>query len=128
MKGPRRPRSRQVGAQPSTAAHPGWRLAAVPCPDIEKEQRVTQTGDTDPQAASGTEGAEAEPAQVAPDDGVHAHPESLSADLLRTGAEHPVDPEDLAMAMGHDPTPAAVERARRLLAEKGAAAVESVVP
>lgn len=93
----------------------------------QREQPVTQTGDSQPMAG-GDDVADSVPAQAQPDDGVHAHPESLPAALLRTGAEHPVDPEDLAMAMGHDPTPEAVERAGKLLAEKGAAAVESVVP
>ena len=47
---------------------------------------------------------------------------------LRTGAEGPVDPEDLAMADGLDPTPENVERYRRRLEEEGPAAVEKVVP
>ncbi|MFE9425010.1 hypothetical protein ACFYNO_18775 [Kitasatospora sp. NPDC006697] len=48
--------------------------------------------------------------------------------LLHTGAENPVDPEDLVMATGRDVTPALIERARRDLAEHGAAAVERVLP
>jgi hypothetical protein len=47
---------------------------------------------------------------------------------LRTGAEQPWDPEDLAVAEGRDPTPANVERARRELAEEGPAAIERTVP
>jgi hypothetical protein len=46
----------------------------------------------------------------------------------RTGSEQPWDPEDLAVAKGLDPTPENVERARRELAEDGAAAVEKTVP
>ena len=47
----------------------------------------------------------------------------------RTGADQPIDPEDLAMAKGQDPTPAAVERARREIAEKGSRqAVEDTLP
>ncbi len=46
----------------------------------------------------------------------------------RTGAEQPWDPEDLAAAQGHDPTPAAVARAREELARDGAAAIEKTVP
>jgi hypothetical protein len=46
----------------------------------------------------------------------------------RTGSEQPWDPEDLAVARGLDPTPENVERARRELAEDGAAAVEKTVP
>lgn len=46
----------------------------------------------------------------------------------RTGADQPWDPEDLAVAEGHDPTPAAVEHARRELAEDGPAAIERTVP
>jgi hypothetical protein len=46
--------------------------------------------------------------------------------LLRTGTEGEVDPEDLAMARGLDPTPENVERERRRLEEEGPAA-ETVV-
>lgn len=46
----------------------------------------------------------------------------------RTGAEQPWDPEDLAVAQGHDPTPANVERARRELEERGLSAIEKTVP
>ncbi|MCX4745500.1 hypothetical protein OG455_08185 [Kitasatospora sp. NBC_01287] len=48
--------------------------------------------------------------------------------LLHTGAEHPVDPIDLVMASGQDPTPALIEKARRSLERDGAAAVERVLP
>ena len=48
--------------------------------------------------------------------------------LIRTGAEQPWDPEDLCVAEGRDPTKANVERARRELAEMGAAAIERTVP
>jgi len=48
--------------------------------------------------------------------------------VFRTGAEQPWDPEDLAIAKGQDPTPKNVERARRELAEWGAAAIERTVP
>jgi hypothetical protein len=47
---------------------------------------------------------------------------------IRTGAEQPWDPEDLAEAKGQDPTPANVERARRQLEEEGPAAIEKTVP
>jgi hypothetical protein len=47
---------------------------------------------------------------------------------FRTGAEQPWEPEDLAVAKGQDPTPKNVERARRELAEWGAAAIERTVP
>ncbi|WP_329103799.1 hypothetical protein OG792_27855 [Micromonospora sp. NBC_01699] len=50
------------------------------------------------------------------------------SDETRTGAEQPWDPEDLVVAWGQDPTPANVERARRVLAEEGPAAVEKTVP
>ena len=47
----------------------------------------------------------------------------------RSGADQPIDPEDLAMAQGHDPTPAAVERARQEIEEKGSQqAVEDTLP
>jgi hypothetical protein len=48
--------------------------------------------------------------------------------LIRTGAEQPWDPEDLAVAEGRDPTRANVERARREIAELGPAAIEKTVP
>ena len=55
---------------------------------------------------------------------IHGH----RAMVFRTGAEQPWDPEDLAIAKGQDPTPKNVERARRELAEWGAAAIERTVP
>jgi hypothetical protein len=50
------------------------------------------------------------------------------APQLRTGADQPWDPEDLAVAEGRDPTPANVERARQELDRDGAAAIERTVP
>ncbi|MEV5704179.1 hypothetical protein [Actinoallomurus sp. NPDC052274] len=48
---------------------------------------------------------------------------------LRTGSETPVDPEDLAMAEGRDPTPENIERARRRIERLGAReAVDRVTP
>lgn len=47
---------------------------------------------------------------------------------LRTGADQPWDPEDFAIAVGRDPTPANVEWARAFLAEHGASAIERIVP
>jgi hypothetical protein len=47
---------------------------------------------------------------------------------FRTGSEQPWEPEDLAVAEGHDPTPRNVERARRELEEMGPAAIEKTVP
>jgi hypothetical protein len=47
---------------------------------------------------------------------------------IRTGADQPWDPEDLAVAEGHDPTPRNVERARHELEEDGPAAIERTVP
>jgi hypothetical protein len=46
----------------------------------------------------------------------------------RTGAEQPWDPEDLAVAEGHDPTPENVDRARAELDREGADAIEKTVP
>ncbi|QKW18922.1 hypothetical protein HUT16_07465 [Kitasatospora sp. NA04385] len=48
--------------------------------------------------------------------------------LLHTGAENPVDPEDLVMASGRTPTPELVEKAKKDLEEHGAAAVERLLP
>ncbi|GIH12849.1 hypothetical protein Raf01_10210 [Rugosimonospora africana] len=47
---------------------------------------------------------------------------------VRTGAEQPWDPEDLAVAEGHDPTPRNVENARQELAREGRSAIERTVP
>ncbi|MFC5723047.1 hypothetical protein ACFP1Z_23035 [Streptomyces gamaensis] len=47
---------------------------------------------------------------------------------LFTGGERPFDPEDLVMASGHDITPERLERAKRLIEEKGAAAIERYLP
>ncbi|MEU1375626.1 hypothetical protein ABZ442_18465 [Streptomyces triculaminicus] len=47
---------------------------------------------------------------------------------LYTGSERPFDPEDLVMVSGRDVTPERVEQARRLIEEKGAAAVERYLP
>ncbi|CAL9362485.1 MULTISPECIES: hypothetical protein [Streptomyces] len=47
---------------------------------------------------------------------------------LRTGSEQPVDPEDLVMLSGREPTPERIEKARRELEEHGAAAVEKYLP
>lgn len=47
---------------------------------------------------------------------------------VRTGAEQPWDPADLAVAQGKDPTPENVERARAELERDGAAAIERTVP
>lgn len=47
---------------------------------------------------------------------------------IRTGAEQPWEPEDLAIAEGRDPTPDNVERSRRELTEEGPAAIEKTVP
>lgn len=48
--------------------------------------------------------------------------------VIRTGAEQPWDPEDLAVAEGRDPTPENIERARRELERDGPAAIERTVP
>jgi hypothetical protein len=48
--------------------------------------------------------------------------------LLHTGAENPIDPVDLVMASGQDPTPELIEKAREKLAKEGAVAVEKVLP
>lgn len=47
---------------------------------------------------------------------------------VRTGADQPWEPEDLAVAEGHDPTPKNVERARHQLDDEGPAAIERTVP
>ncbi|MFI7601053.1 hypothetical protein [Actinoplanes sp. NPDC049681] len=48
--------------------------------------------------------------------------------VVRTGADQPWDPVDLAMAKGWDPTPENIERARKELERDGPAAIERTVP
>lgn len=48
--------------------------------------------------------------------------------LLHTGAEHPIDPEDLVMASGRDVTPERIERAREAMERDGKVAIERVLP
>jgi hypothetical protein len=47
---------------------------------------------------------------------------------VRTGAEQPWEPEDLAEAKGQDPTPRNMEHARQELEREGPAAIEKTVP
>lgn len=47
---------------------------------------------------------------------------------LRTGAEQPWEPEDVAVGKGQDPTPRNVERSRRELEQDGPAVIERIVP
>ncbi|MFC4035209.1 hypothetical protein ACFO3J_27615 [Streptomyces polygonati] len=47
---------------------------------------------------------------------------------LHTGGEHAVDPVDLVMASGREPTPERIEKARRAMEEHGSAAVERYLP
>jgi hypothetical protein len=47
---------------------------------------------------------------------------------IRTGADQPWDPIDLAEAEGRDPTPENIERARKELERDGPAAIERTVP
>jgi hypothetical protein len=47
---------------------------------------------------------------------------------VRTGADQPWDPADLAVAEGRDPTPENIERARKELERDGPAAIERTVP
>jgi hypothetical protein len=50
------------------------------------------------------------------------------APILRTGAEQPWDPEDVAVAQGKDPTPENIEKARKELERDGPATIERIVP
>ncbi|TJZ58933.1 hypothetical protein FCH28_01905 [Streptomyces piniterrae] len=47
---------------------------------------------------------------------------------LYTGAERPFDPEDLVKASGREPTPDNLKWAKRLIDEKGVAALERYLP
>ena len=71
-------------------------------------------------ARSATVGARARPACPVP--------QSLRHRGIRSGAEQPWDPEDLAIAQGRDPTAENLERARRELERYGPAAIERTVP
>jgi hypothetical protein len=62
------------------------------------------------------------PLEESPEAAAGEHP------IIRTGAEQPWEPEDLAKAQGRDPTPENIERARRELERDGAAAIERTVP
>jgi hypothetical protein len=59
---------------------------------------------------------------------VESQPRPTPDRLLHTGGERSVDPIDLVMARGMDPTPERIERARQALEKYGAAAVERVLP
>jgi hypothetical protein len=54
--------------------------------------------------------------------------EARDEPVVRTGADQPWDPIDLAEAEGRDPTPENIERARKELEEDGPAAIERTVP
>lgn len=47
---------------------------------------------------------------------------------LFTGSERPFDAEDLVRVSGREPTPELLERARKQIEEKGAAAIERYLP
>ncbi|MEU3710848.1 hypothetical protein [Streptomyces catenulae] len=47
---------------------------------------------------------------------------------LYTGGERPFDAEDLVRASGREPSPESLEWARRMIEEKGAAALERYLP
>ncbi|MCK7625124.1 hypothetical protein MUU72_18745 [Streptomyces sp. RS10V-4] len=47
---------------------------------------------------------------------------------LYTGSERPFDPEDLVKASGREPTPESLAWAKRLIEEKGRAAIERYLP
>jgi hypothetical protein len=55
-------------------------------------------------------------------------PRQTGGARVRTGADQPWDPTDLAVAEGRDPTPRNVERARQELTRDGSAAIERTVP
>ncbi|MDT0268289.1 hypothetical protein RM844_18565 [Streptomyces sp. DSM 44915] len=64
-----------------------------------------------------------------PESGEQRHTELPTPDrLLHTGAEGPIDPEDLVRLSGREPTPELIEEARVLLAEEGPAAIERYLP
>jgi hypothetical protein len=61
-----------------------------------------------------------------PDESTWAFKSADSA--LHTGSEHVIDPEDLVLASGREPTPELIEKARRAMEEHGSAAVERLLP
>ncbi|WDZ84979.1 hypothetical protein [Micromonospora cathayae] len=84
----------------------------------EQSPSFTQPGEV---PADGTGGEELIGAAYAGESGA-------GRTAVRTGAEQPWDPEDLAAARGQDPDPEHVARARRDLDREGRAAVERTVP
>jgi hypothetical protein len=90
--------------------------------EMSPEELDAWEGDSEPyvsdQAGAGTDDRLAPPFAAA----------AVRQLVIRTGADQPWDPEDLAVAEGRDPTPANIERARRELEQWGPAAIERTVP
>jgi RNA polymerase sigma-70 factor (ECF subfamily) len=105
----REPADEAAGPGPTATRAQGATGAGAQRATAAGAQRATAAGGEDAFLIGESDG---------PDDGI----------VPRTGAEQPWEPEDLAVAEGHDPTPKAVERARQELEEDGPAAIERTVP
>jgi Family of unknown function (DUF6158) len=103
--------------EPSAAVGPGPRGRSVVQNAAEPVGREAQQVDRQRQQATGRPAGTGERGTSAAD-----------TRSVRTGAEQPWDPVDLAVAEGRDPTPRNVERARQKLNRDGSAAIERTVP
>jgi Family of unknown function (DUF6158)/Protein of unknown function (DUF2795) len=103
--------------EPSAAVGPGPRGRSVVQSAAEPVGREAQQVDRQRQQATGRPAGTGERGTSAAD-----------TRSVRTGAEQPWDPVDLAVAEGRDPTPRNVERARQKLNRDGSAAIERTVP
>ncbi|WBB79503.1 hypothetical protein O7606_25680 [Micromonospora sp. WMMD882] len=93
--------------------------------------QLTSDGGPDGQSPAFTEPGATPAEQTGGDEVIgdaYAGRSGVGRTTVRTGAEQPWDPEDLAVARGQDPDPEHVERARRDLERDGPAAVERTVP
>jgi hypothetical protein len=81
-----------------------------------------------PESAEGAEGTEGAEKNESVASGQTDEGRPTPDRLLHTGAERPIDPEDLVRLTGREPTPELIEEARRQLEEQGPAAVERHLP
>jgi len=79
--------------------------------------------DTESSEAGAGPDTESSDAGAGPDTG-----DAGAEPVIRTGADQPWEPIDLAEAQGKDPTPENIERARQELEKDGPAAIEKTVP
>ncbi|MEV1285518.1 hypothetical protein [Micromonospora sp. NPDC049679] len=102
------------------------RAVARPLEETPEAAAAAEDETTVPQLMTDGEPGPETPTLISP--GETRGPRSDLRTDRRTGAEQQWEPEDLAVARGHDPTPDNVERARRDLEQNGPAAIEKTVP